>query len=273
MKIAHEAPISIFHWTQTRTDYDYALVHLFEESKEYYELFERALQRGREVILDNSIFELGQAFDRDKYVKWINKLKPTWYIIPDVLEDVQGTLFSFNHWLEKYAPLVDRSVKKIGVIQGKTYEEIVECYKNIEPFVDKVAISFDYSYYIESTKELEPINKYAAWMFGRQKLLKNMLDDGTINVNKRHHLLGCALPQEFSAYSKYSWIDSVDTSNPVVHGINRITYGNNGLQNKVSTKLIEYMHETLNYDQLTDIDRNIKRFRGYCFAGTVDSAV
>ena len=36
MKIAHEAPLSIFDKVQAVTDYDYALVHLFEENEEYY---------------------------------------------------------------------------------------------------------------------------------------------------------------------------------------------------------------------------------------------
>ena len=31
MKIAHEAPLSIFDEVSSLTDYDYALVHLFEE--------------------------------------------------------------------------------------------------------------------------------------------------------------------------------------------------------------------------------------------------
>ena len=34
IKIAHEAPLSIFDEVQDQTDYDYALVHLFDESEE-----------------------------------------------------------------------------------------------------------------------------------------------------------------------------------------------------------------------------------------------
>ena len=45
IKIAHESPISIFPQVQSWTDYDYALVHLFEESPEYLELFKKALRR------------------------------------------------------------------------------------------------------------------------------------------------------------------------------------------------------------------------------------
>ena len=35
IKIAHESPKSIFEDVQKQTDYDYALVHLFEEDEEY----------------------------------------------------------------------------------------------------------------------------------------------------------------------------------------------------------------------------------------------
>lgn len=263
MKIAHEAPISIFPSVQRLTDYDYALVHLFESNPIYWNQFRDAVINGREVILDNSIFELGTAFDSDKYYGWINKLLPTWYIIPDVLEDCDGTLRNLDNWQSKYK-FDGTGIKSIGVIQGKNYDEMVRCYKEVEPRVDKVAISFDYSYYVESTKNLEPMNKFAAWMFGRQKFISMMLSDGIINTSKPHHLLGCGLPQEFIAYRGYEWIDSVDTSNPIVHGINYVRYGTNGLNNKISTKLIEYISENISVEQLKDIEHNIWMFRSFC---------
>ena len=262
MKIAHEAPISIFPTVQRMTDYDYALVHLFESNMIYYRMFKDAVINGREVILDNSIFELGESFDGDLYFKWIEMLQPTWYIIPDVLEDTLGTLRKMDKWLAKYK--VSPSIKSIGVIQGKTYEQLVECYKDIAPRVDKVAISFDYSYYIESTKDLKPINKYAAWMFGRQRLINDLFNDGVIDTSKPHHLLGCGLPQEFTAYSNFNWIDSVDTSNPIVHGLNGVAYRPTGLDDKISTKLIEYMGEEVTETQLKIIVDNINQFRKFC---------
>ena len=36
IKIAHEAPLSIFNKVQEVTDYDYALVHLFEHNHNYF---------------------------------------------------------------------------------------------------------------------------------------------------------------------------------------------------------------------------------------------
>ena len=67
IKIYHEAPKSIFDEIQKVTDGDYCLVHLLEKDKQYLNLFKEAVGKGREVILDNSIFELEEAFDADKF--------------------------------------------------------------------------------------------------------------------------------------------------------------------------------------------------------------
>ena len=121
IRIAHEAPLDIFEEVQRFTDYDYALVHLLEENPRYRDTFERAIKKGREVILDNSIFELEEAFDADRFSYWVNELKPTWYIVPDALEDAEKTMYQMGEWNADHTNLPG---KKIGVVQGKTYEEI-----------------------------------------------------------------------------------------------------------------------------------------------------
>ena len=258
IKIAHESPKSIFEDVQRVTDYDYALVHLFEEDKEYLNQFKKAIKKGREVILDNSIFELEEAFDADKFAYWINEIRPTWYIIPDVLEDAGGTMAKMANWNGKYRKTAFG--KTIGVVQGKSYEEIVDCYEYMDNVaeVDMIAISFDYSYYIKSVPHP---NKYVSWMLGRVKLLGDLVKDGVINENKPHHLLGCGLPQEFSFYSQYSWIYSLDTSNPVVHGIKEIGYGTDGLWSKESQKLFELINYEVEDTNL--ILNNIHKFRWF----------
>ena len=122
MKIAHEAPLSIFDQVQELTDYDYALVHLFEENDDYYNKFVEARDKGREIILDNSIFELGTAWDSDRFAYWVEKLKPDWYIVPDVLDNKDATIDSFDAFVEKYPDLPG---KRIAVAQGTTYEELL----------------------------------------------------------------------------------------------------------------------------------------------------
>ncbi len=258
IKIAHESPKSIFNEVQKYTDYDYALVHLFEEDKEYLKQFTEARDAGREIILDNSIFELEEAFDAVKFDKWVKKLKPTWYIVPDALEDATKTCDQMEDWNNK--GLGYEGSGKIGVVQGKTYDEIVDCYNymNKSANVDMIAISFDYSYY---TASVPHSNKYVSWMLGRVKLLGDLFRDGVINVHKPHHLLGCGLPQEFSFYknSDYDWIYSLDTSNPVVHGIKGIPYGTDGLWSKERQKLHELINSDIEDTNL--ILNNIQKFK------------
>ena len=261
IKIAHEAPKGIFDDIQKLTDYDYALVHLLEEDEEYLRLFERAIKKGREVILDNSIFELEEAFDAEKFAYWVKKIKPEWYIVPDALEDANRTMLQMESWNENYELLPG---KKIGVVQGKTYSQIADCYRYLDYIakVDMIAISFDYSYYNVSVPHG---NKYVSWMLGRVKLLGDLLKDGIINKDKRHHLLGCGLPQEFSFYkhSDYDWIYSLDTSNPVVHGIKGIGYKSDGLWSKESQKLYELINYDVDSEQIDLIKNNIQKFRWY----------
>ena len=257
IKIAHESPKSIFKQVQNVTDYDYALVHLFEEDPEYLKQFQEAKAKGREIILDNSIFELEEAFDAEKFAGWVLELQPTWYIVPDALEDAKKTCSQMATWINKYKNLPG---KKIGVVQGKTYQQIKSCYEYMDKIaeVDMIAISFDYSYYVQSVPHP---NKYVSWMMGRVKLLGDLLKDGIINENKPHHLLGCGLPQEFSFYSDYKWIYSLDTSNPVVHGIKGIEYREDGLWSKESQKLVELINHKV--EDINPILYNISKFKWF----------
>ena len=89
--------------------------------------------------------------------------------------------------------------------------------------------------------------------------------DGVIDTTRKHHLLGCSLPQEFSFYkhSDYDWIYSLDTSNPVVHGIKGISYGSDGLWSKERQKLHELINSDIDEYQLDSIRNNIQKFKWY----------
>jgi hypothetical protein len=259
MRVAHEAPLTIMSAVKDTTDYDYALVHLFEENESYYKFFENSLAEGREVILDNSIFELGKAFNAGKFAGWVKKLKPTSYIVPDVLENSVETIANFDTWNRYFRE--DCPGKAIGVVQGTDWDELNACYDYMKKNADIIAISFDYSWY-EKQFPNEP-TKFHSWMKGRQYLLNRLLKEKAIDTSKPHHLLGAGLPQEFAYYKEWDWIDTIDTSNPVVHGIKGIRYkevdGVFGLDTKESVKLYTMMDSSVaNFD---DVVYNIAKFK------------
>jgi hypothetical protein len=204
------------------------------------------------------VFELGTAFNQDKFAGWVEKIAPTSYIIPDVLEDAEATVRNIKNW-----PVKDFKSQCIGVVQGKTLDEAVWCYREIEPYVDVIAISFDYSFYINEDLNGKLPTKYHHYMYGRDALINHMANIAEIiNVNKPHHLLGCGLPQEFDCYRDYSWIRSVDTSNPVVAGIKGIRYnGTKGLEDKPSEKLFTLINYKPGDDEIGKILYNIECFR------------
>lgn len=274
MLIAHEAPISVLNQVAYQTDYQYALVHLFEHHPEYYNFFKAQIASGHEVLLDNSIFELKVAFDPEKYANYIRELKPTYFILPDVLEDSFATMNSFDDFNNRYCRGVSNPLPglRIGAVQGKTYQDISECYRFMSEHADYIAISFDFSFYQTIgiahdepyiTPELAKLERMCT---GRQKLIKMLMDDGLWNHNKPHHLLGCSLPKEFTAYRNIPSIRSVDTSNPVMAGINNTPYiiGIGLTKGKPKGLLADNIKATLSPAQIQTIHRNIMEFRMIC---------
>lgn len=265
MKIAHECPISIFSLVESLTDYDYCLAHLFDENTLYRNQFYKSKDKGREIILDNSIFELGTAFDSNKYHNIINDLQPDWYIIPDVLEDCSGTIQSMDNWMLDFGDYVPTTIKKIGVVQGKNYEELCQCYRHlVDKGCDKIGISFDYSYY-ENLYPQES-NRFVSWMKGRRDFILKLVSEDFYNYEIPLHLLGCSLPQEFSFYKNFSFIDSLDTSNPVVWGISKTPYPLDleDVDTKITQKLFTMIDMKVDYSSKTIIESNIRKFRESC---------
>lgn len=258
IKVSHESPICLLEQSLSYNTFDYALVHLLDKHPEYYNFFRRSLLLNREVLLDNSIFELGKAFDSKKYAEWVLKLTPTYYIVPDVLEESEATMHSYMDFNDAYTDLPGL---KIGAVQGKTYQEISDCYKFMVDCADYVAISFDFSYYQYTGKGH---NKHEKMMSGRQRLIQNLIDDGTWCWEKPVHLLGCSLPQEFSFYVKENIynIRSLDTSNPIMAGVTGLKYsGDLGLKTKPVGLLADHLDVSLTDDQKYLINYNVASFK------------
>ena len=270
IKVSHESPISILKHADQYNDYGYALVHLFETHPEYYNHYRQMRQTtDTPVLLDNSIFELGKAFDRNKYVKWIEALEPNYYIVPDVLENVDDTIQSWKDWMiyqTDNTNYLGNGSLKIGAVQGKTWNDLVKCYQFMGDNADYIAISFDYNYY-EYTGRITTTgagNKLQLWCSGRQRFISQLIDEGMWRWDKPHHLLGCSLAKEFKFYvdNNIHNIKSVDTSNPVVAGIKNLRYNETfGLEKKPLCLLADLIDHQVTDTELEHILYNTRMFK------------
>lgn len=265
MLIAHEAPMSIMDTVQSLTDYCYCLVHLLEESRCYLDFFKDAKLKRRKIIMDCSLFELGEAFDSKKYYDWLLEIQPDEYIVPDVWQDCDKNLKSFEEFTQNF-DLSALQGKKIGVLQGKTWEDFERAYKFMDTNADKIAISFGYDFYVNNWRDLIE-SKAVCFSEGRKQLVSHLLYKNILNVNKPHHLLGCGVPTEFEFYKNknFTFIESIDTSHPVLSGFFKKDYDDEEtLRSKIPQKMIDIFEEDITSDQEELIIKNIKNFKNIC---------
>lgn len=263
IQIYHEAPLSIFDKVQAVTDGDYALVHLLDENEEYAERFVSIARyrnipnlsgKPRPLILDNSAYELGESFDPEKFAEWVEILRPDYYVVPDVPGEAEATLIAFEEWGKKYKGLPG---KRMGVLQGKTATEAVNCFRYLQQFgADIIGIPFLIGRGFGATDDIN-------LMSARVLLYSQIYEQCTEHPI---HLLGVSLPQEGKYASKMPWIVSVDTSNPIVAGMQGLVYGLNeidhdGLDHKPSELMADLIEEHITPGQDEIIFENIASFR------------
>lgn len=258
MLISHEVPISLLKNSKKFNDYDYCLVHLIDLYPEYKQYYIDAVKKGRQVLLDNSLFELGDSVSSYKLVKGILEIKPTWYVIPDCFNNSTVTMKRFDEFCKQYPDLPGL---KIGVVQGDTLKELIKCYKFMSEKADKIAIPFDSVVFNDIVKTHNPLINYC---FGRREFIKLLIKEGIWNKEKPHHLLGCSLAREFGFDLYRENIESIDTSNPIVSGLIQLPYNENGLKIKPHIKLCDVVNEKIDRKQLNYIMKNIKIFRNIC---------
>lgn len=260
MQISHEVPLCVLQESENFNDYDYCLLHLTYEYEEYKKYYQEAVKKGRKVLLDNSIFELGDALTLAQVAQGVEDIHPTWVVVPDCLDDKDTTIKRFKEWENKYSYL---DVKTIGVVQGQTIDELIECYKFMSEHADKIAISFDSKAYCELTNPDNPL--LDRWCEGRQLFIQRLVAENIWDYYKPHHLLGCSLAREFSnpLYNKLN-VETIDTSNPVVAAIHSEYYGAYGLSSKPTTKLCDLITHQLTEEEEDLMYYNIQMFRYIC---------
>lgn len=294
MKISHEVPMQLLTASRWFNDYDYALVHLFDKYPNYYQFYKDSVDMGRTVYLDNSLYELGESFSASEFLKWINKLRPTHYIIPDTFWDTKKTMDKAMDWMLNYEPAVHEGIKRIGVCQGSCYEDMVRCYRFMASISDVVAFTFkfpmdfvtkskdfrEYVTYIRKNLDLsfdDILNRHnedaIMQAYIRFALLSKLEYDRVIDKTKQHHLLGLQNTFMLSFINtRFPWLTSIDTSNPIISGYmgRRYELQDNGLgcqeignidQDKPSKVLADYFDEPLPVDKMDLIRFNVMAFR------------
>jgi len=253
IKISHEVPFCLLTKSREFNDYDYCLPHLMDENEEYRNFFYESKKIGRYIVMDNSLHELGEAYNSDRLMHWINELTPDEFIVPDVWEDAKLSIENAKLWAQIELP---EGVTKVAVVQAKQIweaEDCVQAYKNLG--YKKIAFSYGAEYYHAICPHP---NKDLGKAIGRYMVIYKLY-----NLTKfdRVHLLGTASPIEFGMYKNIDCIESIDTSNPVMAAIGEMPYTNMGLHKKPLANMNKYQDMSLDHLNEDLVDYNVDMFR------------
>ena len=256
IKVSHETPLCLLGDSENFNDYDYCLPHLLDEEEGYLEYFRQAKAKGRYIIMDNSLHELGEAYDSARLMHWINELVPNEFVVPDVWEEKDLSVVNARKWISIELP---KGVEKVAVVQATTIHEAAICYQTYKDLgYKKIAFSYGASYYNDVVPHP---NKDIGKALGRLSVISALYKTKVISQTDRIHLLGCAIPQEFGWYKGYNCIESIDTSNPVMAALEGTRYNLWGLDSKPKANMNDYffmLNDQVDWELVTE---NLTRFR------------
>ena len=256
VKLSHEVPFCLLEKSREFNDYDYMLPHLMDENEEYKNFFYESKKTGRYIVMDNSLHELGEAYNTERLMYWINEIKPNEFIIPDVWEDYTASIVNARQWSKIELP---EGVLKVAVVQAKSIHEAYLCVQTYKDLgYKKIAFSYGAQHY----HDLAPHpDKDFGKAIGRYMVLSQMYEDKLLLPTDRVHLLGTANPIEFGLYKNIKCIESIDTSNPIMAGIETRMYHKLGISPKPVANMNKYQDVSEDSFEPELIEYNVRKFR------------
>ena len=227
-----------------------------DQNEEYKNFFYESKKQGRYIVMDNSLHELGEAYDTDRLFHWIKEIEPDEFIVPDVWENYSESVRNAKLWSQIELP---DGVTKVAVVQAKDKHEAVLCtqmYKDLG--YKKIAYSYGASYYNDICPHP---NKDFGKAIGRYMVINDLMKNKILSPKDRVHLLGTASPIEFGLYKNIECIESIDTSNPVMAGIEQKMYFDLGLPTKPEANMNNFQDIEEKDANLEFIEYNVRKFR------------
>ena len=329
IKISHEVPFCLLTKSREFNDYDYCLPHLMDENEEYRNFFYESKKMGRYIVMDNSLHELGEAYNSKRLMHWVNEIEPNEFIVPDVWEDYAASIKNAKLWSYPQLPanttkvavvqakniaryiIMDNSLHELGeaydsdrlmywinklepdefivpdvwedyaasvrnakqwatvempanttkvaVVQAKSYHEAVLCTQAYKDFgYKKIAYSYGASYYNDICPHP---NKDLGKAIGRYMVIYELYKQNVLSMFDRVHLLGTASPIEFGMYKNIDCIESIDTSNPIMAAIGEMPYTKMGLHMKPLANMNKYQDMSKDFVNEDLVEYNVEMFR------------
>lgn len=220
MKMAHIIPPSQLDAIPLTQKIHLCLVHLVERSEVYRDYYRNKAAQGHTVILDNSAFELGEAYPAEQMLDLAEEIGATEVMAPEFFMNATKTIDSIKEFSELMAARGGKA-SIFATICGADINEWLRCYRAVVELsnVSTVGISF-------RANEFVPIPEVDTDILTKRRMEARITLMSILarlrSPHVQHHLLGLWDPYELTMQKHHGWIRSCDSSAAYAHGIREI---------------------------------------------------
>lgn len=207
MKIAHVVPRNHLDLSDLG-DFDFVLAHLALKSKSYREHF--TCRKGREVYLDNGVWETGRPASAQIMIELAIEMQPTYVYAPDYIGDAIQTVDAVRHFCALARTYLDFKSQIIATSQGSSRNVWFACIKKLSKIdgVDVIAIP---RHPVRDMFEYEK-NRGLRMTKTRLEMCRLIETDPTGFNGKRFYATGTGAAVCVRELLNYLWITGVDTT-------------------------------------------------------------
>ena len=257
MKFSFETPKSLLNYSRSFNDYEYFLDIFHDGNPEVFDFFLNSIMQGREVILDNSLYERkirNIELDEDGYKKLLRKFdeaipedrkKLLKVIVPDYFEDSARCIRKVHEYLAEFPQFT-----LVAVVHGHNKQNFKDCFVEYTKILredDVIAVPFG-DMCCNTTPRSEIL----------EELYNEIARDGW---NQKIHFLGLKSPFEVTQIRRVRHlIDSIDTSYPVISSIehNRV-FNHPDKPKTLIYDIFDIFEPTITFKEL--LDNNVQEFK------------
>jgi len=211
MQIGHVVPVNHLELSELG-DFDFCLAHIALQNGDYKQFFIDRARQGRDVYLDNGVWERGEPLDMRTMIELAVEIQPAYVYAPDYMNDMARTVAA----AQQFGGLAYRNLNfranVMCVSQGRTRDEWFRCVEQFaalpEHCCHTIAIN---TLFIDDMFEWED-QEGARRTKTRLEFLQLLDRQFQRFKHKRFYATGFGAPICARELSKFSWISGADSA-------------------------------------------------------------
>lgn len=220
------APTEYLHLIPEDCKFHLLLAHLLKDDR-YASFYRKRKAEGDFIIIDNGAFEFKKPLEPEEYYRLVSEsgVVPDVVVAPDYpFKNWEVTVESTIKFVQEYGNYFDANVTDVMAVpqsEPGDYKGWIKAYSEFSLIPDVTFIGMSILGIPNAFKSLTGTD---AISFNRMFASLYLKNNNIINMDKKHHYLGCDDPRELVIQKEIGVASSNDSSSAFWHAINGIRF-------------------------------------------------